>query len=213
ADALRLYELFMGPLEQVKPWQMAGVAGVQRFLERLWRLVVNEETGAVNAKLSDDAAASEVGLTKALHACIQRVEKDTLGLRFNTAISQMMTFANEATSAKVVSKDTMRTFAKVLSPYAPHLAEELWARLGGVGLVCQQPYPAFDAALLVEDSITYAVQVLGKLRGEVRVPVNATEAEVRAAAEADEKVKAALAGKTVKKFVFVPKRLVNFVVG
>ncbi len=213
ADAMRLYELFMGPLEQVKPWQMSGVAGVARFLDRVWRLVVNEETSALAGKLTDAGPESEPELNKALHKCIQAVEKDTLGLRFNTAISHMMTFANEATGAKTLPKAIARTFMTVLAPYAPHLAEELWSRLGGEGLVSIAPWPKFDASLVVDDTVTYAVQVLGKLRTEVQAPINATEAEVRALAEADPKMKPWLEGKTVKKFVFVPKRLVNFVVG
>jgi leucyl-tRNA synthetase len=125
----------------------------------------------------------------------------------------MMTFVNEVTAVKVLPKSVMQTFVKLLSPYASHVAEELWARLGGEGLVCQQAWPPFDPSLLVDDTVTYAVQVLGKLRAEMKVPVDASEAEVRALAENEDKVKAALAGKTVKKFIFVPKRLVNFVVG
>jgi leucyl-tRNA synthetase len=203
ADAMRLYELFMGPLEQVKPWQMTGVAGVSRFLDRVWRLL---------DRASDDKDV-DPELNKVLHRTIQKVEADTLGLRFNTAISQMMTFVNEATAAKVLPRSVMKTFARVLSPYAPHLAEELWERLGEKPFVCQQPWPQFEQALVVDDVIPYAVQINGKLKSEIRVPVAALEADVRAAAEADDKVKAALAGKTLRKFVFVPKRLVNFVVG
>jgi leucyl-tRNA synthetase len=202
ADAMRLYELFMGPLEQVKPWQMKGVAGVSRFLERVWRLA---------EKTTDGAPPPE--LEKALHRTIQKVEADTLGLRFNTAISQMMTFVNDATAVKELPKSTLKTFLKVLSPYAPHLAEELWSRLGEQSLLVLQHWPKYDPALVVDDVIPYAVQINGKLKAEIRVPVAAAEAEVRAAAEADDKVKAALAGKTLRKFVFVPKRLVNFVVG
>lgn len=213
ADSLRLFELFMGPLEQVKPWQTTGVAGVARFLERVWRLCVNEETGALAAKLTDAPESADPAVQKALHKCIAAVERDTLALRFNTAISHMMTFVNEATSAKTLSREVAKSFVTVLAPYAPHLAEELWQRLGGAGLVCHQAWPKFDPALIVDDSVKYAVQVLGKLRAEISAPVNATEAEVRALAEADEKVKAAIAGKSVKKFIFVPKRLVNFVVG
>jgi leucyl-tRNA synthetase len=213
ADAMRLYELFMGPLDAVKPWQMASVGGVSRFLERIWRLAVDEETDALTARLTDAPPESEGALNKALHKTIQKVEQDTLGMRFNTAISHMMTLANEATSAKVLSKSVAKTLVTMLSPYAPHVAEELWSRLGGEGLVCAQPWPKFDPALIAEDSVTYAVQVMGKLRAEVKAPIAATEAEVRALAEADDKVKAAIAGKPVKKFVFVPKRLVNFVVG
>ena len=203
----------MGPLEQVKPWQMSQVAGVQRFLDRIWRLVVNENTGSPVDKLNDADEATEPDLRKALHKCIQAVERDTLNLRFNTAISHMMTFANEATSAKTLPKSVALSFLKVLSPYAPHIAEELWSRLGQTVFCCKQDFPKFDPALIAEDSVTYAVQVMGKLRAEVKAPIAATEAEVRALVEADEKVKAAIGGKSVKKFVFVPKRLVNFVVG
>ncbi len=213
ADSLRLFELFMGPLEQVKPWQTTGVAGVARFLDRVWRLVVDEETGAPSAKLQDVAEAHDPALRKALHKCIQAVERDTLGMRFNTAISHLMTFVNEATGAKVLPKGVAKTLVTLLAPYAPHVAEELWSRLGGEGLVSVAAWPTFDPALVVDDTVTYAVQVLGKLRAEVTAPLTATEAEVRALAEADAKVQAAIAGKAVKKFVFVPKRLVNFVVG
>jgi leucyl-tRNA synthetase len=212
ADTLRLYELFMGPLEQVKPWEMKNVGGCLRFLERVWRLVVDEETDASTVKLTDAGPESEPELHKALHKCIQLVERDTLAMRFNTAISHMMTFANEATGAKTLPRAIARTFVTVLSPYAPHLAEELFSRLGGEGLVSVAPWPRFDPALVAEDTVTYAVQVLGKLRAELRAPVGATEAEVRALAEADPRVKAWLDGKAVKKFVFVPRRLVNFVV-
>jgi leucyl-tRNA synthetase len=206
ADAMRLYELFMGPLEQVKPWQMSGVAGISRFLDRVWRLVVD------NDKLCDEPEEFDVNLQRILHRTIEKVQNDTLGLRFNTAISQMMTFVNEATSAKKVSKAVIKKFLMLLSPYAPHLAEELWARLGQKEFLCQQTWPAFDSALLVDDIVAYAVQVNGKLKAEIRVPISSVESDVRTAAENDEKVKGALHGKTVRKFVFVPKRLVNFVV-
>ncbi|MBM4784065.1 MAG: leucine--tRNA ligase [Archangiaceae bacterium] len=213
ADTLRLYELFMGPLEQVKPWEMKNVEGCLRFLERVWRLCVDEESGQPNQKLVEAGPESEPELNKALHRCLQAVERDTLAMRFNTAISHMMTFTNEAMKTKTLPKAIARTFITVLAPYAPHLAEELWSRLGGEGLVSIAPWPKFDASLVVDDTVTYAVQVLGKLRTEIQAPINATEAEVRAMAEADPKMKPWLEGKTVKKFVFVPKRLVNFVVG
>jgi leucyl-tRNA synthetase len=173
-------------------------------LERVWRLVVD--------RLGDDAPA-DPALEKALHRTIKKVEADTLGLRFNTAISAMMTFVNDATAAPKLSRPVLKTFVKVLSPYAPHLAEELWSRLGETSLVCLETWPKFDAALVVDDVVPYAVQINGKLRAEIRISATAAEAEVRAAAEANDKVKAALEGKTLRKFVFVPKRLVNFVVG
>src|SRR5207245_1209486 len=161
ADAMRLYELFMGPLEQVKPWQMTGVAGVSRFLERVWRLI--------DDRVSD---AADPALEKSLARTIQKVEADTLALRFNTAISQMMTFVNDATVAKKLPRSLLEHFACVLSPYAPHLAEELWEKLGHQDLVCQQAWPKFDPALVVDDVIPYAVQVNGKLKAEIRVAVN-----------------------------------------
>lgn len=219
ADTLRLYELFMGPLEQVKPWEMKNVGGCLRFLERSWRLIVNEESGALNAKLTDAAPDTEPELNKALHKCLQAVERDTLSMRFNTAISHMMTFANEATGAKTLPKAIAKTFATVLAPYAPHLAEELWSRLGGEGLVSIAPWPKFDPALIADTTVTYAVQVLGKLRAEIQAPLTATPDEVRAMAEADPRMKPWLEGKTVKKFIFVPKKpsaangILNFVVG
>ncbi len=219
ADTLRLYELFMGPLEQVKPWEMKNVGGCLRFLERSWRLIVNEESGALNAKLTDAAPDTEPELNKALHKCLQAVERDTLAMRFNTAISHMMTFANEATGAKKLPKAIAKTFATVLAPYAPHLAEELWSRLGGEGLVSIAPWPKYDPALIADTTVTYAVQVLGKLRAEIQAPLNATPDEVRAMAEADPRMKPWLEGKTVKKFIFVPKKpsaangILNFVVG
>jgi leucyl-tRNA synthetase len=219
ADTLRLYELFMGPLEQVKPWEMKNVGGCLRFLERSWRLIVNEESGALNAKLTDAAPDTEPELNKALHKCLQAVERDTLAMRFNTAISHMMTFANEATGAKTLPKAIAKTFATVLAPYAPHLAEELWSRLGGEGLVSIAPWPKFDPALIADTTVTYAVQVLGKLRAEIQAPLTATPDEVRAMAEADPRMKPWLKGKTVKKFIFVPKKpsaangILNFVVG
>ncbi|MBL8912542.1 MAG: leucine--tRNA ligase [Archangium sp.] len=213
ADSLRLFELFMGPLEQVKPWQTNGVAGVARFLERVWRVCVNEETGALSAKLTDAPENSDPAVQKALHKCIAAVERDTVALRFNTAISHMMTFVNEATSAKTLSKEVAKTFVKVLAPYAPHIAEELWERLGGSGLVCHQTWPKFDPALIVENMHTYGVQVMGKLRGEITVPITATEAEVREAAMANEKVKNAIGGKKVTRFVFKHLKIANFVLG
>jgi len=219
ADTLRLYELFMGPLEQVKPWEMKNVGGCLRFLERTWRLIVNEETGALSPRLTDAPPESEPELNKALHKCLQAVERDTLALRFNTAISHMMTFANEATGARTLPRGIAKTFMTVLAPYAPHLAEELWSRLGGEGLVSITPWPKVDAALIVDNVVTYAVQVLGKLRAEIQAPLTATQDEVRALAEADPRMKPWLEGKTVKKFIFVPKKptaangIVNFVVG
>ena len=212
ADALRLYELFMGPLEQVKPWQMAGVEGVSRFLGRCWRLVVDEETGGLQKKVTDGDASSAPALERLLHRTIKKVHDDTEALRFNTAISQMMMFVNDATSAESLPKPLLRTFCQVLSPYASHLAEELWHRLGGQGLVCQRSWPIHDEALCVDDTITLAVQVNGKRRDEIAVRADADDDSVKAAALASETVQKFMEGKPAKKVIVVKGRLVNIVV-
>jgi leucyl-tRNA synthetase len=212
ADALRLYELFMGPLEQVKPWQMAGVEGVARFLARAWRLVVDEETGALAKKVTDAPSSSEPALEKLLHKTMKKVREDTEGLRFNTAISQMMTFVNEATSSATLPRDTLLRFARTLSPYASHLAEELWQRLGGQGLCCQQPWPAHDDKLCADDTVTLGVQVNGKRRDEIAVPADATDDAVQAIALASAAVQKFMEGKPAKKVIVVKGRLVNIVV-
>ena len=212
ADALRLYELFMGPLEQVKPWQMAGVEGVSRFLGRAWRLVVNEEDGSLSKKVTDEPSSSAPALEKLLHKTIKKVVDDTEAMRFNTAISQMMTFVNEATSAPTVPRAILLRFCEVLSPYAAHIAEELWQRLGGTGLVCQRDWPQHDDALVHDDAITLGVQVNGKRRDEILVPTDADDDVVKAMALASPTVQKFMEGKEAKKVIVVKGRLVNIVV-
>ncbi|HEY4222409.1 MAG TPA: class I tRNA ligase family protein, partial [Myxococcota bacterium] len=216
ADALRLYELFMGPLEQVKPWQMAGVEGVSRFLARTWRLCVDEETDQVSGRITDAAASSEPEIEKQLHRTIKKVKEDSEALRFNTAISAMMTFVNEATAAKTLPRSVASTFMQVLAPYAPHLAEELWQRLGGQGLVCQTAWPAHDEKLCVDDTVTLGVQVNGKRRDEITVARSAGDDEVIKAALASAAVQRFMEGKPAKKTIVVKKggapALVNVVV-
>ena len=211
ADAMRLYELFMGPLDQVKPWQMAGVEGVYRFLQRSWRLVVDERSGEPAARLCDAPADSEPGLNRALHATIQKVLEDTEALRFNTAISQMMVFVNEATASATLPKAIVRDFLRVVAPYAPHLAEELWARLGETELIAHATWPAHDASLTVEDSVELAVQVNGKRRDVITVPRDADAALIERLALASDGVVRSLEGKPPRKVIVVPGRLVNVV--
>jgi leucyl-tRNA synthetase len=212
ADALRLYEMFMGPLEQVKPWQMSGVEGVARFLGRIWRLVVDEESNEVVSKVSDAPADSEPELQRALHRTIKKVRDDTLGMRFNTGISQMMTFGNEATAAKTLPREILTTFMRVLSPYAPHIAEELWSRLGETEALALQSWPEHDEALCVDATVTLGVQVNGKRRAEIEVPRDADKAAVEELALSNEHVLRHTEGKTPKKVIVVPGRLVNIVV-
>jgi leucyl-tRNA synthetase len=212
ADAMRLYELFMGPLEQQKPWQTTGVEGVYRFLQRTWRLIVDEHEGELAARLTDAAPDSEPALEKVLHRTIKKVQEDTEGLQMNTAISQMMIFVNEATQAKSLPKETASTFLRVLSPYAPHLCEELWSRLGMEGLVAHADWPDYDAALCVDDTITLVVQVNGKKRDELEVPKDADREELERLALASERTQRFLEGKEPRKVIVVPGRLVNIVV-
>jgi leucyl-tRNA synthetase len=212
ADSLRLYEMYMGPLADTKPWNPKDVPGVFRFLQRSWRLCVPEfhEQGAIHAHLRQDRP-NDPELEKALHRTIHKVDGDIERLAFNTAIAAMMIFVNEATKAiDRLSRSQLLRYAQLLQPFAPHLAEELWERLGGEGLLAKAHWPSVDAALLVDDQVEVVVQVLGKVRGRVMVPNGAKNDVVLAAARAA--VASQLDGKTVVKEIVVPGKLVNFVV-
>jgi leucyl-tRNA synthetase len=214
ADSLRLYEMFMGPLEATKPWSMSGVEGVFRFLARVWRLVMEENA---EGEWLPSTALQDVPMdkasAKAVHATIKKVGEDIEALSFNTAISQMMVCTNALTSANPRPIEAVRLLVRVLGPFAPHLAEELWSRLGGSGLVADAEWPSYDPALLVEDEIEMPVQVNGKVREKIVVKKDATQAEIEAIAKAAPKVAEALAGKEIKKLIVVPGRLVNIVIG
>ncbi len=211
ADAMRLYEMFMGPLEVQKPWQMKDVEGVARFLQRVWRLVVDETTGARNPKIAEVAGADEPELFKTLHRTIKKVAADTEVLAMNTAIAQMMIFVNEATAAARVPLETVATFLRVLSPYAPHVAEELWQRLGQDGLVAHADWPTHDEAWCVDDTVTIVVQVNGKKRDEIQAPRGASNEELERLALASAGATRHLEGATPRKVIVVPGRLVNIV--
>jgi len=212
ADTLRLYEMYMGPLADSKPWNPKDVPGVHRFLQRSWRLAVPEfpENGPLHAHLRQDRA-DDPELEKALHRTIHKVEGDIERMAFNTAIAAMMIFVNDATKAMdKLSRSQLLRFAQLLQPFAPHVAEELWERLGGQGWLAYAPWPQVDKRLLVDDEIEVAVQVLGKVRGHAKVPNGAPNDVVLAAARAA--VATYLDGKTVVKEIVVPGKLVNFVV-
>ena len=211
ADAMRLYELFMGPLEDGAMWEDAGVAGTRRFLDRLWRVVVDTETGGLSSKIVDGSVADK-DLDRALHAAIKKVTEAVESLKFNTAIADMMVFVNAATSATAVGRDQISAFIRVVAPFAPHVAEELWTRLGNAEGITYAPWPAFDDAKLAVDTITVAVQVNGKLRGTLSVPPDISEQDAIARAKADENIAKHLDGKTLRREIYVPGRLVNFVV-
>jgi len=215
ADALRLYEMFMGPLEQVKPWSMQGVEGVSRFLARVWRVAMDQnDQGAwiPSAKLAPGDAPSE-DLARIVHATIKKAGEDIEKLRFNTAIARMMECANAFTAAEHIPLDLLDDFLTVLNPFAPHLTEELWETLGREGRCMDRPWPAYDPALLVENEIEMAVQVNGKVRARITVPADASQPDIESAARAHENVRQHTAGKTVRKIIVVPGRLVNIVAG
>ena len=213
ADALRLYELFIGPLSVSAPWQTRGVDGVYRFLQRVWRIVIDEDTGKLNTKLTDAPIDSDLELWKVLNQAIKDVTEDTESIdKMNTAISHMMVFVNAATQAKSAPKEVVKMFLRLLAPYAPHIAEELWARLGETELIAHAPWPICDPEALKREEVTIVVQVNGKLRGRVQLAVDASNEEAEAAALADERVQNHVAGKTVRKVIVVPNRLVNIVV-
>jgi leucyl-tRNA synthetase len=212
ADALRLYELFMGPLEDGIEWMTDGVNGCRRFLDRTWRLAYDEETGAPTGKLADVPHGDQREVERALHQAIKRVTEAVDNMRMNVAIADMMSFVNEATKAPTIPKDWYEQFLRILSPFAPHVAEELWSRLGHRTSIGLAPWPAFDEAKLKRDTITIAVQVNGKLRGTIDVSADAPDAEVIAAAKAEPKVVDFIAGKPIKREIYVKGRLVNLVI-
>ena len=212
ADTLRLHELFMGPLDQQKPWQTKDVDGVHRFLQRTWRLVVDERTGLVAARVSNDAAEAAADLNRLLHKTIRKVGEDIDTLDMNTAISQMMIWVNAATAADRVPREAMMTFLRLVSPFAPHLAEELWSRLGGEGLICRQDWPAYDPALVVDDTINVVVQVMGKKRDVLQVAADTDRATLQELALASPKARRFMDGRAPRKVIVVPGRLVNIVV-
>ena len=212
ADAFRCYEMFMGPLEQMKPWSMTGVEGVSRFLARVWRLVMAENQAGewvLSTVLKD--IPLEKAQARVLHATIKKVGEDIEALAFNTAISQMMIFVNAFTHAEFRPVTALRTLLILLSPFAPHLAEELWERLGFAGLCADQAWPAYDPQFLIDDEIEIVLQVNGKVRDHLVVNREATREQIEAAALASPKVSELIAGKQVKKVVVVPGKLVNIV--
>jgi leucyl-tRNA synthetase len=211
ADTFRLYEMYMGPLEASKPWNPRDITGLHRFLQRLWRVAVDEQTGAVKA-----AAGADPGLEKHLHRVIAKVGADIERLSLNTAIAAMIEFVNAAVAldkgSGSLTADQIARVALVLSPFAPHLAEEVWSRLGREGFAMHQPWPTADAAMLVDDTVEVPVQVAGKVRSRIQVPAGADVKTHEAAAMADARVQEFIAGKPVKKVIVVPGKMVNVVV-
>ncbi|MGD0677041.1 MAG: leucine--tRNA ligase [Polyangiaceae bacterium] len=207
ADALRTYEMFMGPLEQVKPWQTAGLEGVRRFLERVW----NVGTGPV----SDDPGAYDDATKKLVHKTIRKVTIDIEALRFNTAISALMILVKQLGAVDRVPREAARTLALLISPIAPHLGEELWYRLSDAKpkSLANEPWPTFDPALVHDDLVEIGVQVNGKVRGTITIPADADSDAARDAAFAEQRVRAHVDGKTIRKIIYVKGKIINFIVG
>ncbi|WP_332633878.1 leucine--tRNA ligase [Halalkalibacter flavus] len=211
ADTLRLYEMFMGPLDGSIAWSTNGLDGARRFLDRVWRLFVDEATGELNSKIQD-AKATE-SFTRVYHQSVKKITEDMTELRFNVAISQMMVFINEGYKQEVLPRELMAGFVKMLSPIAPHLAEELWEKLGHTGTISYEQWPTFDESLLVENEVEVVVQINGKVKAKLLIPADATREQMEEIAKDDEKVQAAIGEKSVRKIIAVPGKLVNIVVG
>ena len=212
ADSLRLYEMFMGPLEATKPWSTSGVNGVRGFLDRVWRMIVNDKVETMELHPAVQNVPLNEEQNRVLHRTIRDVTLDIRRLSFNTAIAKMMEFTNFYTGCEVRPRAAMEQIVLLLAPFAPHAAEELWELLGNKKTLAYEPWPTFDEAAIRETSVEIPVQILGKLRGKVVVAADADEKTIEAAARADEKIAALLEGKTVVKTIVVPKKLVNFVV-
>ena len=210
ADAFRLYEMFMGPLEQVKPWSTRGVEGTYRFLNRVWRLLVDPDTGLTASSVSTKEASLEQ--MRWLHRTIAKVTADIEGLRFNTAIAALMELTNAATKWAVLPRSIGEQLVLLLSPLAPHIAEELWQRLGHEHSLAFEPWPAADAKYLEQETLTIPVQVNGKMRGQIEIDNDAEEAQVLKLARSDANVSRYLEGKALRRAIYVRGRIVNFVV-
>ncbi len=211
ADSMRLYEMFMGPLEATKPWNMQGVEGVYRFLNKFWRCVIDEQTGLLHSSIKDVEADEET--QRLLHQSIKKVTHNIDTFRFNTAISQMMIFVNHLMKLETRPKKTIEAFTLILAPLAPHIAEEAWQLLGHTTTLAYESWPKFDENLAKEKEIELAVQVLGKIKDKIVVSAEADEDEIKQKALACEKVASSITGKEIKKIIIIKSRLVNIVVG
>jgi leucyl-tRNA synthetase len=207
ADTLRLYEMFMGPLDASIAWSTKGLDGARRFLDRVWRLLV-DDNGELSSKVQE---SNDTTLERVYHQTVKKVTEDYEGLRFNTGISQLMVFINDAYKVDVLPKQYVEGFVKLLAPICPHTTEELWSKLGHEDTISYEAWPAFDEAKLVDDEVEIVVQINGKVRAKVNVPAEASREELQDIAMANEDVKEFIEGKTVRKVIAVPGKLVNIV--
>ncbi len=208
ADTLRLYEMYMGPLEASAPWNTNDIVGVHRFLQRVWRLGIEEESGNLRSCLG---AETNEDVERALHKTIAKVTGDIPELAYNTAIASMIEFVNTATNEGCITTNQLEQFVRILSPFAPHISQELYARLGEEGFVCVSQWPVFDEAMLTASTVELPVQIMGKVRGKITVPAEANAEEIEQSALQDERVKECLEGLTVRKIIVVPGKIINIV--
>ncbi|MDP4236380.1 MAG: leucine--tRNA ligase [Bacteroidota bacterium] len=211
ADTLRMYLMFLGPLEQGGPWNTKGIAGVHRFLNRLWRFVANDEGEPQPQRISDGALTKDQ--ERIMHQTIKKVSEDIEALRLNTAISAMMIFINEIPSDQVAPREAVETLVQLVAPFAPHIAEEIWSRLGKSGSVFDSPWPKFDEAKMTVDTVTVVLQVNGKIRDKLEVPTGLSREELEQFATSSERVQKHIGELTIKKMIVVPNKLVNVVAG
>jgi leucyl-tRNA synthetase len=207
ADTLRMYEMFLGPLEQHKPWSTEGISGVYNFLRKFWRLY---HPGG-NFAVTDAAPSPE--MLKALHKTIKKINEDIVSFSFNTSVSAFMICVNQLHELKCNHREILSPLIVLLSPFAPHIAEELWEKLGNQNGISHEPFPEFDEKLLVENSFDYPVSFNGKMRFKLSLPLGLANGEIEAAVLADERAQKQLEGKTIRKVIVVPGKIVNIVVG
>ena len=208
ADTFRVYEMSMGPLDVSRPCETRAVVGSQRFLQRVWRLVVDEGSG--ETVVSDDLASDD--LRQALHRTIEAVHGEMDGMRFNTAIAKLIELTNQVTKAEARPREVIEPLVLMLAPFAPHIAEELWGRLGHPESLTYHPFPVADPAFLVQESVTCVVQVLGKVRARLEVPPTSSDEELTALALGDPNVQRAMDGKEPRRVIVRAPKLVNIVV-
>jgi len=207
ADSMRLYEMFMGPLDKAKPWNTRGLQGCSRFINKLWAKVCLDD--GLSDRITEDTPNDETN--KLLHQTIKKIGADVENLRFNTAISQMMIFTNHLITLETIPKSVLETFVKLVSPFIPHIAEELWEIMGHDETITYEPWPEYDETLAKENLISIAVQINGKLRANIEISADAEKEDILLSAKDNDRIKAYLDGKEIIKEIFVPGRLVNFV--
>ncbi|MDP5061556.1 MAG: class I tRNA ligase family protein, partial [Maribacter sp.] len=211
ADSLRLYEMFLGPLEQSKPWNTAGITGTHSFLKKLWRLYAPfvDENAVAERSRSEEEPSKESW--KTLHKTIKKAEEDIENFSFNTSVSTFMICVNELSSQKCVSRQILEPLAILVSPYAPHIAEELWSKLGHSESIATAPFPKFEGKYLVESSKEYPISFNGKMKFTLELSLDLSKEEIEAAVMANEKTQQQLQGREPKKVIVVPGKIVNIV--